>query len=217
LALLNISWRTLTEISPQAATTGEDIDDAAPEAGAAMRAARPLMVYVPSDDPTDKTTRKLEQVVFKNEKLGVGAKFFDTIKISAGDALQDRILKEKNRVPRMVFLKRDYTVHAVLQQRQLTPGKIVKAMKSLVRVEYVNKFDSMVKDYIKLLNELDRLEGRKTQLADTRARLAGKPNRSKAKKLARMEAEYKAERDAWIEKEKQILALQTKDQRPSET
>jgi hypothetical protein len=175
------------------------------------------MVYVPSDDPTDKTTRKLEQVVFKNEKLGVGAKFFDTIKISAGDALQDRILKEKNRVPRMVFLKRDYTVHAVLQQRQLTPGKIVKAMKSLVRVEYVNKFDSMVKDYIKLLNELDRLEGRKTQLADTRARLAGKPNRSKAKKLARMEAEYKAERDAWIEKEKQILALQTKDQRPSET
>jgi len=216
LALLNISWRTLTEISPQAATTGEDTD-AAPEAGAAMRATRPMIVYVPSDDPTDKTTRKLEQVVFKNEKLGVGAKFFDTIKISAGDALQDRILKEKNRVPRMVFLKRDYTVHAVLQQRQLTPGKIVKAMKSLVKVEYVNGFDSMVKDYIKLLNELDRLEGRKTQLADTRARLAGKPNASKAKKLARMEAEYKAERDAWVAKEKQILALQTKDQQPSET
>ena len=217
MALLNISWRTLTEISPQAATTGEETDEAAAEAGAAMRATRPMIVYVPSDDPTDKTTRKLEQVVFKNEKLGVGAKFFDTIKISAGDAMQDRILKEKNRVPRMVFLKRDYSVHAVLQQRQLTPGKIIKAMKSLVRVEYVNRFDSMVKDYIKLLNELDRLEGRKTQLSDRRARLAGKPNASKAKKLARMEAEYKAERDAWVAKEKQILALQTKDQQPSET
>jgi len=176
-----------------------------------------MIVYVPSDDPTDKTTRKLEQVVFKNEKLGVGAKFFDTIKISVGDALQDRIMKEKTRVPRMVFLKRDYTVHSVLQQRQLTPGKIIKAMKALVRTEYVNKFDSMVKAYIKLLNELDRLEGRRTQLADTRTRLVAKPNPSKARKLARQEAEYKAERDAWIEKEKQVLALRTKDQQPSET
>jgi hypothetical protein len=114
-------------------------------------------------------------------------------------------------------LKRDFTVHAVLQQRQLTPGKILKAMQSLVKEEYVNGFDAMVKDYIKLLNELDRLEGRKTQLADTRARLAGKPNASKAKKLARMEAEYKAEREAWVAKEKQILALQTRDQEPSET
>jgi hypothetical protein len=182
-----------------------------------MRAARPMMVYVPSDDPTDKTTRKLEQVVFKNEKLGVGAKFFDTIKVSAGDALQDRILKTKTRVPRIVFLERDYTVHAVLQQRQLTPGKIVKAMKSLVRKEYVNGFDTMVKDYIKLLNELDRLEGRKTQLADARARLAGRNNSAKAKKLARLEAEYKADRDAWVEKEKQVLELQTRDQQPSET
>lgn len=174
-----------------------------------------MMVYVPSDDPTDKTTNKLEQVVFKNEKLGVGAKFFDTIKVSAGDALQDRILKTKTRVPRMVFLRRDYSVHAVLQQRQLTAGKIIRVMKSLVRKEYVNSFDRMVKDYIKLLNELDRLEGRKTQLADTRARLAGKPNRSKAKKLARQEAEYKAERDAWIEKEKKVLELKIKDQEPS--
>ena len=215
MALLNISWRSLDEISPQAATTGEDTD--APETGAAMRAERPMIVYVPSDDPTDKTTRKLEQVVFKNEKLGVGAKFFDTIKVSAGDALEDRILKTKKRVPRMVFLKRDYTVHAVLQQRQLSPGKIIKAMKSLVRAEYVNSFDKMVKSYIKLLNELDRLEGRKTQLTDTRARLAGKPNASKAKKLARMWAEYKAERDAWVEKEKQVLALQTKADKPSET
>ncbi len=176
-----------------------------------------MIVYVPSDDPTDKTTRKLEQVVFKNEKLGVGAKFFDTIKVSAGDAAQDRILNTKTRVPRMMFLERDYSVHAVLQQRQLTPGKILKAMKSLVKKEYVNNFDKMVKDYIKLLNELDRLEGRKTQLADTRARLAGKPNTAKAKKLERMEAEYKADRDAWVEKEKQILALKTKGDEPSET
>lgn len=176
-----------------------------------------MIVYVPSDDPTDRMTVKLEQTVFKDERLGVGAKFFDTIKVSAGDALQDRILKEKTRVPRLVFLERDYSVHAVLQQRQLSPGKILKAMKSLVRKEYVSSFDKMLKEYTKLLNELDRLEGKRTQLSDMRARLADKPNPAKAKKLARQEAEYKAERDAWVEKEKEILALKTKDQEPSET
>jgi hypothetical protein len=214
LALLNISWRTLTEISPKAATTGEETEaDAAPSA--AMYAVRPMLVYIPSDDPSDKTTIKLEQVVFKDERVAIGSKFFDTIKVSAGDAAEDRILKTKKRVPRMVFLKRDYTVDSVLQQRQLTAGKILKAMKSLVKKEYVNSFDKMLKGYTKLLNELDRLEGRKTQLADMRNRLAGKRNPSKEKKLARMEAEYKADRDAWVAKEKQVLELQTKDKAPS--
>ncbi|MHC4550201.1 MAG: hypothetical protein ACYTEZ_15635 [Planctomycetota bacterium] len=182
-----------------------------------MRAAKPMMVYVTSDDPTDKVTRKLEQIVFKNEKLGVGAKFFDTIKVSAGDALQDRILKEHGRfTPRLLFLGRDYTVHAVLRKSQLTPGRILRAMKSVVRKEYVNSFDQMVKGYIKLLNELDRLEGRKTQLADMRARLQGKPNRAKAKKLERKEQEYLEDRDAWTAKEREILAFRTKDEAEAE-
>jgi hypothetical protein len=212
LARLNISWRSLNEIAPQAVTTGETEENA--EAKAGMRAEKPLMVYVTSDDPTDKVTRKLESVVFTNEKVCLGAKFFDTIKVSAGDALQDRILSENGRhTPRMVLLTRDYKVVAVLQKKQISGGKLLKAMKRVAKKEYATSFETMVRDYTKLLNELDRLESKKSAIADQRRRLQEKPNKSREKKIARDEAKYEAEMDAWKKKEEAILKFRVKGEK----
>ena len=99
MARLNIKWRSLNEIAPQAVTTGETEENAEEAKQTGMRAEKPMLVYVTSDDPTDKITRKLEAIVFANEKVGLGVKFFDTIKITHGDSLQDRILKEHGRGP----------------------------------------------------------------------------------------------------------------------
>ena len=71
---LRIDWKSLTAVAPSAAATGED---KAPETASTMRAERPLMVYVVSSDGNDSATRKLEDVVFANEQVAVGAKFFD--------------------------------------------------------------------------------------------------------------------------------------------
>jgi hypothetical protein len=209
LARLTINWRSATGVAPQAVTTGES--EAAAEAPRAMVADKPMLVYVTSDDPTDSDTRKLEEVAFKREQVGVGAKFFDTVKMTAGDAAQDRVIKEAGRhVPRLVLLKRDYTVANVLEGNELSGGGIIKAMQAVVRAEYVNNFDNMVRDYISLLNELDRLESKKAALEDQKARLADKPNKSKEKKIARDEAEYRAEVEGWEQKEKKILELKIK-------
>ncbi len=176
-----------------------------------MRAEKPVIVYVTSDDATDSTTRKLEEVVFKSEQLGVGAKFFDTVKMSAGDAMQDRVLKDAGKSePRLVFLNRDYTVNTVLESKSLSSGRITKAMESLVRDNYSDNFDSMVKEYIKLLNEMDRLEGKKSTLADQRARLADKPNAGKAKKLDREEEEIRVEGEKLAAREKGLLSFKAK-------
>lgn len=176
-----------------------------------MRAERPMLVYVTAEDSTDSTTRKLEEVVFKSEQLGVAAKFFETIKMSAGDALQDRALKDAGKSePRLVFLNRDYTVNAVLESRSLSAGRITKAMEALVRDNYKDNFDRMVKDYIKLLNEMDRLEGKKSTLADQRARLLDKPNASKMKKLERQEEEIRAEADSLAARETELLSFNRK-------
>jgi hypothetical protein len=170
-----------------------------------------MMVYITDSDPTGKKTRKLEDVVFANEGLGIGCKFFDTIKMSPEKADKDRILKNAGRhTPRIVFLKRDYKVHSVMQNRQLTAGKLLKSMKLLAKQEYLNSFDKMVRGYGKLLNERDRLESKKTQLSDARARLQNKPNASKARKLARDEAEWQTKMDAWIQKEKELLTFRNK-------
>lgn len=208
MARLSISWRTLNEIAPQAVITGESEEQAK---AASMRAERPMLIYVTSDDPTDKLTRKLEAIVFANEKVGLGVKFFDTIKVANGDAMQDRVLKNHGRlVPRLLFLKRDYAVIKTLQGKQLTAGKMLKAMKRLCKAEYKTNFEKMVRSYTKLLNDLDRLESKKALLADQRRRLQRKPNKTRAKKIARDEKKYEAERDAWREKEAALLKLRRK-------
>ena len=179
-----------------------------------MRAEKPMMVYVTSDDPTDKVTRKLEAVVFTNEKVCLGAKFFDTIKVSAGDALQDRILSENGRyTPRMVLLTREYKVVATLQKKQISGGKLLKAMQRVAKKEYATSFETMVRDYTKLLNELDRLESKKSAIADQRRRLQEKPNKSREKKIARDEAKYEAEMNDWKKKEEAVLKFRVKGEK----
>jgi hypothetical protein len=76
----------------------------------------------------------------------------------------------------------------------------------------------MVRDYISLLNELDRLESKKAAIEDQKRRVAEKANKSKEKKIARDEAEYKAEMEAFEAKEKKILEFKIKgaDEKPAD-
>ncbi len=176
-----------------------------------MVSDRPMMVYVMSDDPTDKETRTLESVAFKKDQIGVGAKFFRAIKMTAGDAAQDRIIKGAGKAtPRIVLLRRDYTVANVLEGNALSGGGIVKAMQQVVAKEYVSDFNTVVKEYMSHLLDLDRLESKKTALEDQKRRLAEKANKSKEAKVARDEAEYKAEMAAWEAKESKLKELKLK-------
>jgi hypothetical protein len=190
-------------------TTGESGEAA--EQPRTMIAERPMMVYVMSDDPTDKETRTLDAVAFKKDQVAIGAKFFRTIKMTSGDAAQDRTIKTAGKAaPRIVFLRRDYTVAHVLEGNTLSGGGLAKAMQQVVAKEYVTNFDTMVKEYMSLLADLDRLESKKTVIEDQKRRLAEKANKSKEAKIARDEAEYKAEMDAWTAKETKLKELKFK-------
>jgi len=214
MARLSIAWRTRTTVAPAAVTTGESNDAAEART---MRADKPMMVYIPSDDPADYATRKLEDVVFANEKMAIGSKFFDAIKVSEGNALTDRILKETGRdTPRIVFLTRDYKEHKSFEGRRISAGRLVRAMSGLVRKEYKNSFDKMVRSYTKLLNDLDRLESKRAKLASDEARLREDPNPSRQRRLERDQAEFQKEMDEWNEKEKEILAFRPRGAPKSE-
>jgi hypothetical protein len=129
LARLNINWQSASGVAPTAAATGESVEAAEAQPARATIADKPMMVYVMSDDPADSETRKLDSVAFAKEQVGVGSKFFNAIKMTSGDAAQDRITKDAGRqVPRIIFLKRDYTLVTVLEGNELSGGGIVKAM-----------------------------------------------------------------------------------------
>ena len=203
-AKLRISWLVVTDVAPDAARTG-----AGSNAVETLEPAdQPMMVYIPSDDPTDSITRKLEGVVFTNEKVAIAAKFFETLKISRRHALDDRLLaSHADPTPQIVFLERDFTEHAALKGKQISASKLLKAMESLARAEYVNDFGAMVRAYSKLLDELDRLEGKREVLAKRRKRLEDQPNPAKQRKLEREEKAHEAAMDAWLEKEEKLLEL----------
>ncbi|MHC4952639.1 MAG: hypothetical protein ACYTGZ_02020 [Planctomycetota bacterium] len=170
-----------------------------------------MLVYITSDDATNALTRKLEDVSFADERVGIGSKFFKCIKVTAGNAMQDRLLTNHGKsTPRIVLIKRDYTVTSVLERKNLGSGKLVKAMAKLARAEYKNSFDSMVSSYAKLLNELDRLEGKKAQIADNERRLREKPNKSKAKKIEREKAKFEKSMDKWKKAEEKLLTFKSK-------
>jgi len=207
MARLNIQWKTQSSIAPAAAATG---DAKATENAGRARADRPMLVYVMSDDATDSNTRKLEDVCFVDERVAIGSKFFDCIKITAGDAMQDRLLsKNGDSAPRLLLVTRDYEVEDVLESRELSSGKVVRAMSSTVRADYANSFDSMVSNYAKLLNELDRLDGKRALIADKKKRAGD--SKSKLKKVEREEAKLEKEMENWKKKEEKLLAFKLKD------
>jgi hypothetical protein len=166
-----------------------------------------MWVFV-AGSPTSEEMRKLEDVVFKNEKIGIGAKFFRCVKVDEIDAAADRILKAAGRgTPRMVFLRRDYTVHSVLGADKLSAGNLLKTMKSIVGETYNENLDDVLKEYAKLLNELDRLDSVRKNLETAKARLQGKSDPARAKKYEKDQKEYDDAVNAWNENEKKLLAF----------
>ena len=102
-------------MAPKAASTG---DAQASEGSGRLVADKPMLIYVTAEDATSVATRKLEDISFKDERVAIGAKFFRCIKISAGDAAQDRLLKEAgSATPRLILVKRNYEVIKVLEKK----------------------------------------------------------------------------------------------------
>ena len=207
----------MSRVAPQAETTGGELisEEEAEAVNTALISDKPLWVYVEDEGQNESLNRKIRDVVLAQEKVGVGSKFFKCVKVSAADAERDPILsKAGKRTPRMIFLDRQFKVIAVLQGRQISQGKLRTAMTRVVGKSYKNKFRSMTREYIKLLNLLDRLDSDRRNIDTLRARVqgeSGKASRRKLeKKLAKKEGEYDKEMKEWEGREQKVLAFRLK-------
>ncbi|MFI5403339.1 MAG: hypothetical protein ACHQ1G_10405 [Planctomycetota bacterium] len=203
---LTIQWHEMEVVAPEAADTGTD----PAAASRAMRARRPMLVLVTDGSAGDKAMAKLEEVVFKSEQVAIGAKFFDTLKVSTETAAADRVLAKAGAgTPRLILLTRDYKVHEVLDGNGASASKLVKGMASLARAEYQTDFDTVLKDYVKLLNERDRLDDKKATLEGQKTRAGD--NGAKAEKVAREMDEVDSAIADWTKREEALLAFKLKE------
>ncbi|MHC4224528.1 MAG: hypothetical protein ACYSX0_17655 [Planctomycetota bacterium] len=210
---VTIDWELVEEVAPDPAETGKP---APPEGQVPPRAERPMMVFVRPRDAKDKRVVKIEKVVLVSEQVAIGAKFFLSLSISERDANEDPILDATPDVtPRLVFLKRDYSVHSVLKGKEVSASRLLKAMRALVRLEYVTDFDKTIQAYVKLLNEKDRLLARREALAGQRDKLAGDLTSPKARAHRKKEEKLEREFEAWEEAETALLTFVFRKPKPA--
>jgi len=202
-------------VAPKAASTGDAL---ASEGSGRLVADKPMLIYVTAEDATSVATRKLEDISFKDERVAIGAKFFRCVKISAGDAAQDRLLKEAgSATPRLILVKRNYEVIKVLEKKRLSASKVQAAMAKLAKAEYKSSFSSMLSKYAKLLNELDRLDDVRAKLAADATRYNADPKKyaTKLKKLAKQQLAYDKSMEEWKANEAKLLELKLVEARKS--
>ena len=209
---LAIEWDVVEEVSPEPA---EKTSAGNQETS---RAEKPMMVFVRPNEADDKLLLKIEKVVFVSEQVAIGAKFFLPLSITERYANEDPILDTTpDLTPRMVFLKRDYTVHSVLKGKEISASRLLKAMRALVRQEYETDFDKTIKAYVRLLNEKDRLLAQREALAKQRKKLAEDLTSPRARALREKEERLEKEFEAWEAAEEALLSFVFRKPKPAKS
>jgi hypothetical protein len=131
-----IEWRDVLRVSPTT-TTGMTEE----EAEKAATAARPLIVYIYGSDRREGKDPRYaieDERVFRDDKVLVGARFFDCVRIHELDAKKDKALrKHAHKAPCLVFLRPDYDAVKCLRPKW-TRRRLYGAMFVTLRKDYEN-------------------------------------------------------------------------------
>ena len=187
-------------MKPDAVLTGmsEDAADAEP-VSPFTKFDRPVIVFVYGAASADDNFDKIEEVVFKNEKIGLAMKAFRTVKISPDDIQDDALLAEEGKtIPRLILVDPVKEKVKVLEAKKIKVGALYTAMKSVSKNFWKENLDKTVKKHLKMLNERDKVHNEMKNLLDKEGRLAGEDS-AKAKRELKELAKEKEELEKLIE------------------
>ena len=147
------------------------------EAKSTLTNDRPIIVFVYDADVDEQRFLVEEQKAFFDDKVAVGARFFDCVRIDLESAKTDRALaKAVKRAPALVFLRPDYSVHKTITAKKFNAGKIFAAMCSTTMKDYktcvmraISTQKKLTKERSKLDKEWVKLERINTQIDDERS------------------------------------------------
>ncbi|HEX5137937.1 MAG TPA: hypothetical protein VFY93_13250 [Planctomycetota bacterium] len=192
-----IRWRDVSNVA-QDVTTGMTEEESA----RAMRSERPLFVFITDPDATEGAE---DDKAFTDERVAVGARFFDCVRISKADASEDRILKPYvAKAPILVFLRPSYEVTGTHPAR-FNASKIFDAMSSTMKKDYKNSVDAVLKAQRDIEKERAALDRDREKLA----KLEDAKDAAKAEKLR---SQISATESDLGTREETLYKLEPKDQ-----
>ena len=152
--------------------TGMSEEDAAE----ASRHDKPMMVLVYDANDEDARYAIEQDRNFTNEKVAIGARFFDRMAIDSENAAKDHLLKGKlKRLPSLYFLRPNYEIVSVMRGK-LSAGKVFRVMCATMQKDYENcvstvlkKQREIMKDRVALDKDLTRIDRLTAQIADEKS------------------------------------------------
>ena len=112
------------------------------QAQAISRSDKPLIVYIYNDDADEEARFSIEESsAFFDDKVAVGARLFDTVRIDMESARKDRVLKEHlGRENSLVFLRPDYKFAKAIQFKgtKIRSRSVFSAMCATMKLDYKN-------------------------------------------------------------------------------
>jgi hypothetical protein len=160
-----VTWRDVERVSKDI-VTGMSEEDAAE----ASLHDKPMMVYVYDANDEEGRYAVEKDRCFTNEKVAIGARFFDRMAIDSENAAQDHLFGRKlGRLPALYFVRPNYEVVTVMRVK-FSASKVFRAMCSTMKKDYENcvntvlkKQRAIMKDRVALdkdVNKVDRLNQR---------------------------------------------------------
>ena len=190
-----MTWDTNTKkiAPPQAvATRSAEQEENKDEAPAEKPfAKKPILVFIESADDTG-ANDKVANIVFDNNKVILGSRFFKCVRMSAADAENDALLRDSGKkLPRIVMITPDYEIGKVVQGK-VKAGDVYKAMKAVAKKSYKGNFERNVKALLKLPADYDSLNA-ELKVLKAKKEKGLKPNEVKKvnKKIADLEDQQK--------------------------
>jgi len=188
-----------------AVVTGESAEEVEEKAETSpfLQLDKPVVVYVCFSGGGGDDYEKLEEIVFKDEKVGLSTKAFRCVKIRPEQLEKDPVLAEEgSEVPRLLVIDPVREDVDVLEKGNLKASKLVKSMERAAKKFYKESLSKAVKEHLKLLTEQDQLYNEEKVLKNKEARLA-EEGKSAEKKLEDL-------REELAELQKEIEAVKTK-------
>jgi thioredoxin-related protein len=205
LAKLQIDWKQLNSVSVTtgASATNDNVDMSSATALATpadRQANKPILIYLTTTNEKFAVEQQnVDATALMDERVGLSSKLFTMIKTD-GDAITKSHPFAKNLgvggdLPRfVVFSSKGQSVGSL--EGTVSPSKLFQLMKKASAPEYVVNVDTWVKDYQKILTELDKLDNLQKALAEKESRAqtasAQKDVAQKKDLYAKQEEELKA-------------------------
>lgn len=173
------------------------------------RSGKPTVVYVFSDLPEDAVeTANLGGTLLTDERVALGLKLFNLVKVRGETITKTHpyasILGGRE-LPRMVVVGADGSRVGALEGNDATPSAMMGLMKRASAKAYKTPIETFIKDYQKVLTDLDKVEGAKKTLATKRA-TSGEVAKSKSLGWDREEQELAKQEGQILEREKVLTA-----------